>query len=257
MTKQSGLGDSLYIDGYDISGDIQALGRVGGGHAVDDVTGIDKLAHERIGLVRDGGIEAATFFNPETAADDPGVTADRLHVVLKSLPTSDRIVTYGRGTALGKPGANLVSKQLNYDLTRGDNGELRTATQAQANGYGLEWGIRLTDGKRIDTGAANGASVDTAAALSFGGQAYLHVFGFTGTDCTITVQDSADDSSFAAVSGLAFTAVTSAPTTQRIAASTATTTLRRYLRVATSTTGGFSSVTFAVFVIKNEVEVTF
>ncbi|MEI5100297.1 hypothetical protein RB200_19440 [Streptomyces sp. PmtG] len=30
MSKQSGLGDNLYIHGYDLSGDINSLGNVGG-----------------------------------------------------------------------------------------------------------------------------------------------------------------------------------------------------------------------------------
>ena len=37
---------------------------------------------------------------------------------------------------------------------------------------------------------------------SFGVQAYLQVFSFTGTDVTITIQDSADNSSFANITGL-------------------------------------------------------
>lgn len=159
---------------------------------------------------------------------------------------------YFRGTTLGNPAACMIGKQLNYDPTRADDGALTIAVRAEANGYGLEWGRSLTAGKRVDTGATNGSSIDTTASASFGAQAYLQVFGFTGTDATITIQDSADDSSFANVSGLGFTAVTTSPTVERLATSN-TATIRRYLRVATTTSGGFSSLTFAVVIIKNEI----
>jgi len=77
----------------------------------------------------------------------------------------------------------------------------------------------------------------------------LQVFDFTGTDVTITVEDSTNDSAWASL--VAFTAVASSPTTERVATSDSTT-VDRYIRVATSTSGGFSDLDFAVMVVKNE-----
>ncbi|MET8766320.1 hypothetical protein [Streptomyces sp. NPDC004658] len=245
MAKTSGLGDNLYIAGYNASGDIQALGNIGGGPALLNVTGIDKSAYERIGGLRSGQFEMTTFFNSVAVT---GAT----HEKLSALPRTDVIMTYCRGTTLGDPAASLVGKQVNYDPTRGDDGMLTFAVSAQSNGYGIEWGRQLTAGLRTDTAATNGTSIDTAAAASFGGQAYLHVTAFTGTDVTIKIQDSADNSTFTDVAGFAFTQVTAAPASERIALGN-TATLRRYLRASTVTTGGFSSVTFSVNVIKNEV----
>ncbi|HEY6494943.1 MAG TPA: hypothetical protein VIZ43_16840 [Trebonia sp.] len=85
---------------------------------------------------------------------------------------------------------------------------------------------------------------------AFGAQAYLQVTAFAGTSVTVAVQDSADNSSFAAVTGLTFTAVTAAPNTQRLATAN-TATLRRYVRVAT--TGTFTSASFAVMLNRNPV----
>jgi hypothetical protein len=83
---------------------------------------------------------------------------------------------------------------------------------------------------------------------AFGMQAYLQVTAFAGTSVTVAVQDSADNASFATVTGLTFTAVTAAPNWQRLAtASNAT--VRRYLRVIT--TGTFNPATFAVAVNRN------
>ncbi len=242
MAKASGLGDAPYIQGFNASGDIQQLGNIGGGPALLNVTGIDKSAYERIGGLRSGQFEMTTFFN--TVAVTGG-----LHEKLSALPRTDVVMTYCRGTTLGDAAACLVSKQLNYDPTRGDDGSLTFGVQAQANGFGIEWGTQLTAGLRTDTVATNGAGLDTTAAASFGAQAYLQVTAFTGTSATIKVQDSADNSTFADVTGLSFTAVTAAPASERLA-TTNVATIRRYLRVAT--TGTFSSVTFSVVVVKNE-----
>ena len=83
---------------------------------------------------------------------------------------------------------------------------------------------------------------------AFGAQAYLQCTSFTGTSVTVTVKDSADNSSFTTVTGLAFTAVTAAPATQRLATAN-NATIRRYLQV--DTTGTFSSATFAVVLNRN------
>lgn len=245
MSKSSGLGDALYIAGFDASGDIQQLGQIGGGPALLDVTGINKSAHERIGGHRDGRLEMTTFFN------HVAVTGGT-HEKLAALPRTDVILTYCRGTVLGSPAASLVGKQVNYDPTRGDDGMLTFGVSAQSNGYGIEWGQQLTAGLRTDTAATNGTAIDTTASASFGGQAYLQLTAFTGTDVTVKIQDSADNSTFADVTSFAFTQVTAAPASERIALAN-TATIRRYVRVSTVTTGGFTSATFSVNLIKNSI----
>lgn len=241
MAKQGGMGDRLFIAGYDYTGDIGSVGRVGGGCSTQEVPGIDKSAQERIGLLRDGGIEFGSYFNP---------TALMSHDRLSLLPTTDVDLMYCRGIALGGPAASMTAKQANYDGNRGEDGSFTLAVNALANGYGLEWGNLLTAGKRTDTTATSPATgIDTLASASFGAQAYLQVFAFTGTSVTVTIQDSADNSSFASVAGLAFTAATGI-TTQRLAISN-TATVRRYIRAIT--TGTFSNAVFAVMVVKNEI----
>src|SRR6185369_6246576 len=156
------------------------------------------------GLLRDGAMEFTTFFNDEAVTAPLGAVT-----VLKTLPVTDRIASYFRGTAVGSPAASLVSKQVNFDPSRGQDGMITFNASLQANGYGLEWGEQLTAGKRTDTGATNGASIDFGATSTlFGATAYLHVFAVTGTSVTVTIQDSADNSVWATLTGLGFTAVT-------------------------------------------------
>lgn len=250
MTKKTGLGQAFYLGGYNLSGDTGAGNDIGGGLAgTQDVTGIDKSAFERIGLQRDGRLGWNSFFNPEAA---------KAHEVLSGLPTTDRHLVWATGTAIGSPAACMVGKQIDYNPTRGQDGALTIAVQAQANGFGLEWGDLLTAGVRTDTTATNGASLDLGiGSTAFGMQAYLQVFAFTGTTATITVQESGDNGvgdAWAAVAGGAFAAVTAGPAAARIQTARDQT-VERYLRVATS--GTFTNLQFAVIVIRNDVAVTF
>lgn len=238
MAKSSGLGANIYVGGVDLSGDVGSVNSIRGGPSPLVVTGINKSAFERIGGVRDGAIEYMAFFND---------AAGQAHPTLSALPRTDQMVTYCHGTTLGNPAAACVAKQVNYDGTRGTDGSMTFTIQALSNGYGIEWCRQLTAGKRTDTSATNGTAIDTTASLSFGGQAYLQVFAVTGTSVTVAIEDSADNVSFAAVAGLAFTAATGI-TTQRLATSNSAT-IRRYVRAVT--TGTFSNAVFSLVFNKN------
>lgn len=232
---QGGMGDALWVSGVDISGDVGSLARVGGGPNPGEVTGINSSAMERIGLLRDGGIDFTSWWNP---------SAGGVHQTLKTLPYADIPATYCRGTVIGSHAASLLAKQVNYDGTRGQDGSLTHTTNAVGDGFGIEWGNLLTAGKRTDVAATNGAGVDLGAApvsYSFGLVAYLHVFAFTGTSVTVAVQDSADNATFATIATFAAATAVGA---QRVTTAIPTTTVRRYLRAIT--TGTFSNAVFGV-----------
>lgn len=247
MSKQSGLSAAFYFAGYDLSGDIGSLGRINNARGVTEVTGIDKSAMERLHLHRDGGMEFTAWFNK---------AAGQAHPVLSAISSSDRIASYLHRTTLGASAAACVAKQLDYAPNRGTDGSLSVGITVESNGYGLEWGNTLTAGKRTDTGAANGTGVDFEQANSHGLQAYLHVFSFTGTDATVKLQQSSDNGAgdaFADVTGGGFTQITTGPQAQRIQTARGQA-VERYLRAVTTTTGGFSSLVFAVIVKVNTVE---
>lgn len=248
MAKQSGLGANYYLDQFDLSNDTNSFGSISKSLAPIEMTGIDKLAFERIAGQLDGDMKWISYLNPTNA-----------HTALSSLPRTDRIASYFHRATLGAPVASMVTKQTNYDPKRDADGKLLIDVDAVANASWLDWGYALTAGKRTDTVAANGTGVDLNAlgfgfttTASFGLQGYLHVFAFTGTSVTITIQDSADNVSFANVTGAVFTAVTGV-TKERIQTGR-TQTVRRYLRVITA--GTFSSVQFAVQATVNVADLT-
>lgn len=238
--KSSGLGDNFYIDGIDVSNDLGALSRISAPQTVAEQTGIDRYAPERIALLRDGAMDGMCWWNPTG-----------IHTKLDDLPTADVVLSYFRGTAVGNDAASMVAKQLNYDGTRANTGQLTFNFSAQANGYGLEWGEQLTAGIVSHAGATNGSSLDNGASTAFGLQAYLHVFGVTGTSVTAKLQHSTDNAVWADVTGGGFTAVLAGATSAQRIATANNLTINRYLRVVT--TGTFNPATLACMVVRNPI----
>lgn len=238
MAKTHGLGAQLYFGTYDISNDTQAVGKIGKKLDPIDMTGINKEAPERQAGQLDGEISWTSFMNATNA-----------HLALSPRTRGDVLVSYWHRATLGVPAAEIITQQINYDPKRGNKGELLIDVQALANAYWLDWGLALTAGKRTDTAGTNGTGVDfgdpAPAAFSYGLQAYLHVFAFTGTSAAIKLQESSDNGvgdAWADVTGGTFASVT-APTTEMLRTSR-TQTVERYLRVITS--GTFSNLQFAV-----------
>lgn len=209
FAKSTGLGDHFAFGGYLIGGDIQQL-EMHGGNAPIDVTDITQSAHSRLGGLRDGAISLTAFFDNAAGA---------AHAALSPLSRADIIATYLRGQAIGNPVLCQTSRQLNYDPTRGTNGELTEKIDAQSDGYGQEWGNQLTAGPRTDTAATDGTAWNRGASSGFGAQAYLQAIALTGTDVTVTIQHSPDNATWTTLA--AFEEIVSAngnlpPSAQRV-----------------------------------------
>lgn len=245
MAKTHGMGDQLWIGGYDLGASTNSLNRIGGGNTPIPMTDITQSAMAREGGQRDGGFDITSYWAP---------AAGEAHAVYSPLPTADVIATYAHTTAIGGVSANVVAKQINYDPTRGQDGSLSIGVQALANGYGLQWTFQATAGKRTDTAATAAAAVTaldqlTATPGAFGLVMWVHLFAFTGTSVTIKLQESSDNGAdaYADVVGATTGALSSAPTALRIA--TGLINVERYLKVVT--TGTFSNAVFSVGVARH------
>lgn len=247
MAKESGLGANFYLDEVDLSGDTGSLNNISKSASPLVMTGIDKYAFERKAGQLDAQLSWQSYFNPSTGQAHPALANGTFR--------NDRIGSYFHRPTLGMPVASMVGKQTTYAPTRGNDGSLMVSVDMLANQWWLDWGLALTAGKRTDGSATNGTGVDFSAAGTFGLQAYLHVFAFTGTSVTIKLQQSSDNGSadaFADVTGGAFTLVTGV-TKERIATAR-NQAVERYLRVVT--TGTFSNVVFAVSAVVNRTDLT-
>ena len=241
MAKSSGLGDRFFIAGYDLSGDVNALSKVGGGPELIDVTSISSSAYERIGGRRSGGMEFTSHFNDDAA---------RSHVVLAALPTTDVTAIYSRGATVGCYGAGTVAKQIDYGLALAVNGALTANVSLQSNAYGVMFGQMLTAGIRTESAATNGASIDFGSVSTlFGCTAFLVCTALGSGTPTIKLQDSADDATFADITGATFGTV--AALDNEIVQTATGLTVRRYVRAVT--TGTFASLSFAVLFVRHEV----
>lgn len=241
MAKQGGMGQGLFVHGYDLSGDIQKFDEAGGGNELLNFTDITQYAMAREVGKKDARLSMTTYFDPASNASHPR---------LSTLPTTDVHLMWAMNQSIGGDAFAMVSKQPNYDGTVGGDGSFLFKVDAVSNGYSGSFVTLLTAGSATVTGAGSQTSIDTTASASFGAQAYLQVFAFSGTDATVVVEDSANNSAFATVTGLSFTQITAGRTAQRLA-TTNTATIRRYLRATVSTSAGFTSLAFAVGIEKN------
>jgi hypothetical protein len=235
MAKKSGLGQQIFVHGYDLSGDIATIDGAGSPRNLLDITAINASATERLVGLSDGNMAVSSWFNDATEQE---------HAAFSGLPRTDRIVTWAFGATRGDVAACLVAKQLNYDASRGTDGSLLFSVDSQADGISLDWCNTLTTGKETHSSSGSSTSRDDGAATSAGMVAYLEI-----TDCdsgtpTVTIQQSSDNgSSDAWATVLSFAAVgyASAPTAERVTVSGA---VERYLRI--TTTGTFANLDFCV-----------
>lgn len=133
MAKQSGMGMSLAVDdasssAQTISNDATAI-KFSTPRDVQDVTGLDKSALERIFLLADFSVEINGVYN---------TSANKSHAVFSTIPSTSvtRTVTIGVG------GKFLAGEMLltDYALERGDDGGLTfTVPGVLADGTAPSW----------------------------------------------------------------------------------------------------------------------
>jgi hypothetical protein len=232
MAKKSGLGQQIFVNGYDLSGDIAAIDNAGSPRELLDITALNASAHERVMGLSDGNIGVSSWFNDATEQE---------HAAFSGLPTTDRIVMWAFGATRGDVAACLVAKQINYDGSRGTDGSLSFTIDTQANGVPLEWGNTLTTGKETHSSATTSTSRDDGATTGYGLVGILSVTDVDSGTVTVNIQQSADNVTFANILGFVAVSAAAAPTAQRLTLSGA---ILRYLRV--STTGTFSNCDFCM-----------
>lgn len=110
MAKESGIGMTLTVNSNNIANDVKSLD-VATPREVQDVTGLDKSAIERILLLADASVDLNGVFND---------AATFSHVTLKTAATASAGVV----VAIGISGQTLsmTMVQTDYALSRGDDG---------------------------------------------------------------------------------------------------------------------------------------
>ena len=167
-------------------------------------------------------------------------------VIEAALATDAGVLTYcpAGGTAVGER-ARLVS------VTTGNYSESAPVADVVKFSWDVQSESTTGFGQVLHALAAEtnttGSTKDDGAATSTGWVFHLHVTAVTAGTWSMTLQDSADNSSWSDVSGGAFTAATGA-TSQRLVSASSSSTLRRYVRYVATRTGGSAGdgITFAL-----------
>ena len=232
MAKKTGLGQQIFVHGYDLSGDVSTIENAGSPRELLDATALNASANERLVGLSDGNISVASWFNDSTEQE---------HAAFKGLPTADRIVSWVFGATRGDVAACLVAKQINYDGSRGSDGSLSFTIDTQANGVALDWGNTLTTGKETHSSATTSTSRDDGATTGYGLVGILQTVDVDSGTATVSIQQSADNVTFANILSFVAVSAAAAPTAQRLTLSGA---ILRYLRV--STTGTFGNCDFCM-----------
>lgn len=136
MAKTSGLGAAILVD--DATGSPQTISNdvneftLETPRGVQDITGVDKLAHERLLLLADASVSLKGTFNP---------AANLSHAVLSSVPsTSVNRTTKITPTANTDPFLAMELLFTDYQVARSATGELTwTAPGQLADGTVPAW----------------------------------------------------------------------------------------------------------------------
>lgn len=243
----------IYVDGYDLSGYARAFGDLTWAYDVVDLT---TLADAVKGyLVDQPQISAGPF---EVLLDNTATSG--AHTLGKSWPGAIRTVTVALGDkaapAQGVPTFNGQLEMSGY-MSQASNGAATAKMNfagsgvLSAQGFGKPWGWLLNAATTARTAVNSSSGVDSevSAATSLGGYMAYQVLAGNGT-ATIKVQDSADNSTFADLSGATTGSISCSTPSAGVVALASTATVRRYLRWQI-VLGTASTVTFVLSFVRN------
>ena len=194
--------------------------------------------------------ENATVFGMEDYAYFPGLIDGKLEldgvyesayasiVAAYKQTTGEPVTIAVAGATLDAPAIMLLDKMASLKHSAAVGGMVLFSLTGQQSG-GVDLGRILHVG--AETAADEETSTDWTASTANGGAAYLHVTAWSGTDVTIRVEHSANDSTWATLG--TFTQTTGLSSQKLVIAEG--TTVNRYLRAKWVTTGGFAA-TFTV-----------
>ena len=238
----------VYVDGYDLSGYTRSIGpllerydEAGEAALTDGVKGY-LPNHGELGVGTLNGL----FDNTATSG---------LHVLATAGAGSRHIVTVAQGIraapAIGDPCYAGHFEQAGY-VAEPNNGMVfatvpfdKTSAAATTRAYGKPWGVLLNAGTaRTGANSATGGP-DWGLSTAFGGFMAYHVLASSGAlhTATISIDDSADDSTYNALSGATTGSITVTAGVSGIVAVAGT--VNRYLRWQLSL-GTATSVTFVL-----------
>jgi hypothetical protein len=229
--SQHGKGIRVLFNQYDMS---QFLNQADASTTVDTAedTSFGDTWKSYIAGLHDGTLSLSGFFDAVANGVDATFQA--------ALGTGSTLVSV-LWTGNTVPGRGVLTRaiQTSYDVSAPVGDVVSAAAEIQADG-GV-WHADVLLGGPAVTATGNASSADNGVATSDGWVANLHVTAMSGTtpNFTFKIADSADNSTFADLSGGGFTALTTIGSQQI----SGTGQVRRYARAAYTVTGTTPSCT--------------
>ena len=236
MAKESGLNVRLYVMGYDLSGDANAVDSMGYTQNLMETTPLNSAAATRIVGLADGGLTVNGYFDNATGKIHPTFTSNS-----GKLPTADQVVLVPMGASVGDPSVGISAKEADYSVSRSSGSAITVSSSFNGNGMGGEFGVMLTAHDDTHSSASSGSSVDNSASSSSGGSGYLQAFSLDSGSVVVKIQESTNDSSWTDLMTFSTVGTSDVSTAERL---TMSGTVARYLRV--TSTGTFSNAKIAV-----------
>lgn len=242
----------VYLSGYDMSGYSRQIGDLKWAFEEADTTAMSDLVKSALPGTASMGVGTLNGLFDTTATSG-------LHVIGSATNGSRQLVTVAIGDraapTLGDPAFSVIANQLAYQSNQ--DGQTVAVTIPFSDGvaadgqggllYPFPWG-RLLNANVARTGANAASGVDGGASTSLGGVLVYHITAGNGT-ATLSVDDSADNSSFSAVSGMTTGSITMAAGVWGAVALGRSATIRRYTRYQLAL-GSATSVTFVAAIIR-------
>ncbi|MCS6302376.1 MAG: hypothetical protein H8K07_01720 [Nitrospira sp.] len=217
----------VYINGYDLTGFYRKQGsELTRETAESTVFGLSDKTY--LPGVRDASLSLEGIFD--------GAVDGIEQVLLAALAADPTIAAIcPQGDALGNIALGFSALETKYAIESSIDDIVSLANELQSTGGRDRLLVHHALSTEVATG--NGTSLDNGAQTTNGGVAYLQVPDITGiTNLAVTIEDSADNVSFATI--LTFAGVTADRNAQRVAISG---TVRRYTRMRQVFTGAGSA----------------
>jgi hypothetical protein len=239
-----GKGTSVLLDEFDLSTYFNSAD-VAMSTDTAETTAFGQSSKSYLVGLRDGTLSLSGMWAADTDGSD-----EELSAILGAATTPVVTVQYNSGT-IGNRATLAKAHETSYSISSpvADivtiTADFNASTDGTANlTLSIAQGVQLTAGSSIAFGSLGDlASVNNTASSANGGMGNLHVTANTlDAACTIKIQDSADDATFADL--ITFSAVSSSTATSEQKAVTGT--VAQYLRATASSAATSGSITFHV-----------
>jgi hypothetical protein len=230
----SGQNAKLYVAQFDVTADFRDLEWERSVEPID-VTTFGALSYARIPGLKDGTLSASGYWSGDVDEVD-----ERLAAVYAV--TGKLVSAYMNGDNVGSPGVLTGSIASSYSIGAQVGGAVAVGLEFTAGSSVPVLSAVSLHAMGPETGTANIASVDNAAASTNGYTANLHVSAIAGAapSVVVKIQHSTDNSTW--VDLVSFTAATAKTSEQK----TGTGTVNRYVRAVHTFGGTTTSITYAL-----------